>query len=135
MSDVEFKFEGMQEIMEELKKAEQRVPDVSEQVLKKGINKVRKLSKDKTPFYNKGKKHIKNSYKTLPIEYESNGMNIKMTNTAPHFHLIERGHRIVTPGGKEKGWYEGKHMVERSMEEMQMEFPKIVEKEIKKILK
>lgn len=134
MSDVEFKFDGLDEIMEELKEAERKVPDVSEKVLKKSMNKVRKLSKEKTPV-GKSKKHIKDKYKVLPIEFESDGMNIKMTNTSPTFHLIEKGHRIVTKSGVEKGWYEGKHMVERSMEEMEEEFPKILEKEIKKILK
>ncbi|AAO36623.1 hypothetical protein CTC_02127 [Clostridium tetani E88] len=132
---VDFKFDGLEETMNELKEAEKRVPELSEKALKKGMNKTKKLSKEKTSYNDKGKKHIRNSYKVLPIEYERNGMNIKMTNTAPHFHLEEKGHRIVTPGGIEKGWYEGKHMVERSMEEMEEEFPKMLEKMVKKILR
>ncbi|MCD3211110.1 HK97 gp10 family phage protein [Clostridium botulinum C/D] len=135
MSDINFSFNGLTEIMEEFKEAEKRVPDLSEKVLKKGMSKTKKLSKEKTPYYDKGKTHIKDSYKILPIEYESNGMNIKMTNTAPHFHLIEKGHRIVTRSGVEKGFKPGIHMVERSMEEMEEEFPKQVEKMVKKILK
>ncbi|NEZ47964.1 HK97 gp10 family phage protein [Clostridium niameyense] len=135
MSDVEFQFNGLDELMEEIKEAERKVPDISEKVLKKGMNKVRKLSKEKHINGKKGKKHINSSYKILPVEYESGGLNVKMTNTCPHFHLVERGHRLVTKSGKEIGFVQGKHMVERSMEEMGEEFPKMLEKEIKKILK
>ncbi|AWZ50025.1 hypothetical protein C3495_14370 (plasmid) [Clostridiaceae bacterium 14S0207] len=134
MSDIEFKFNGLDEIMEEFKEAERKVPDVSEKVLKKGMNKARKLSKEKHNGKT-GRKHINSSYKILPIEFESDGMNIKMTNTRPNFHLVERGHRLVTKNGKEIGFVQGKHMVERSMEEMEEEFPKMLKKEIKKILK
>lgn len=135
MSDINFNFNGLSELMEEFKEAEKRVPDLSEKALKKGMNKVKKLSKEKTPYYDKGRKHIKNSYKVFPIEYESNGMNIKMTNKAPHFHLIEKGHRLVTKTGREIGFVPGQHMVERSMAEMEEEFPKQIEKMIKKILR
>ncbi|MCD3234323.1 HK97 gp10 family phage protein [Clostridium botulinum D/C] len=135
MSDINFSFNGLNEIIEEFKEAEKRVPDLSEKVLKKGMNKAKKLSKEKTPYRDKSKKHIRDSYKILPIEYESNGMNIKMTNKSPKFHLIEKGHRIVTRSGVEKGFAAGVHMVERSMEEMEEEFPKQVEKMVKKILK
>ncbi|MCD3206775.1 HK97 gp10 family phage protein [Clostridium botulinum C] len=135
MSDVNFSLNGLNEIMEEFRQAEKRVPDLSEKILKKGMNKVKKLSKEKTPYRNKSKKHIRDSYKILPIEYESNGMNIKMTNKSPKFHLIEKGHRLVTKTGREIGFVPGQHMVERSMAEMEEEFPKQVEKMIKKILK
>ena len=91
---VDLNFNGLNELMEQLKKAETKVPELGEKVLKKGMNKVKKLSKEKTPYREKSKKHIRDSYKILPIEHESNGMNIKMTNKSPHFHLVERGHKL-----------------------------------------
>lgn len=135
MSDVEFKFNGLDELMEDFKSAEGKVPDLSEKVLTKGIRKVRKLSKEKHITGETGRKHINSSYKILPVNYESDSIDIKMTNTCPHFHLVERGHRLVTKGGEEIGFVQGKHMVERSMEEMEEEFPKMLEKMVKKILR
>ena len=135
MNDVDIKFEGLESLMEDLKKAEEKVPYVSQEILIKGMRKCKSLSKQKTPVTNGDHKHLKDKYKVLDVEYNHDGMSIKMTNKSQIFHLIERGHRIVTKSGVEKGWYEGKHMVERSVMEMEEIFPKIARRHIKKILK
>lgn len=136
MDSFDIEFKGLNELMEDFKKAEEKVPYLGEKVLKKGMNKCKKLSKEKTPISKHGKKHLKDSYKVLKVEYTRDGMNIKMTNKSPHFHLVEKGHRIVSPyTGEEKGFVPGAYMVKRSMAEMETIFPKQVERMVKKILK
>jgi hypothetical protein len=42
---------------------------------------------------------------------------ILVKNYSPHAHLIEDGHRIVNKSGEEKGFKEGKHVLEKAMNE------------------
>ena len=135
MSDVDFEIKGIEEFQQKLEKIKKSIPDGEEQLLKKAGNKLRKKSKDRTPV-GKSNKHLKDGYKLSNIEYESgNGMNIKMTNTSPHFHLIEKGHRKVTKSGKELGFVPGKHMVETSFKELEEELPRYIDKWMDKLLK
>ena len=135
MSDIDFDIKGIEEFQEKLEKIKKGIPDGEEQLLKKAGNKLRKKSKDRTPLGN-SEKHLKDSYRLRPIEYESdNGMNIKMTNTSPKFHLVEHGHRKVTKSGKELGFVPGKHMVETSFKELEEELPGDIDKWMDKLLK
>lgn len=134
MSDVDFEIKGIEEFQQKLDKIKKSIPDGEEKLLKKAGNKLRKKSKDKTPV-GKSHKHLKDGYKLSKIEYESNGMSIKMTNTSQHFHLVERGHRKVTKSGKEVGFVQGKHMVETSFQELEEELPGDIDKWMDKLLK
>lgn len=60
--------------------------------------------------------------------YQGNGgSSIRVYSTAPHAHLIEKGHRIVTPGGTEKGFKPGLHIFENSEKEFQNQFYEDIE--------
>ena len=37
---------------------------------------------------------------------------IRVYSAAPHAHLIENGHRLILPGGREAGFVPGKHIFE-----------------------
>lgn len=134
MADMEFSFDGLDDLQGKLDEMRKKFPQEEETLLKKAGNKLRRKSKEKTPV-GKGKKHLKDSYKLSKVNYEKDEMNITMTNTSPHFHLVEKGHRQVTKDGREIGYIEGKHMVETSMSELEMELPLELNKWLDKILR
>jgi len=125
--DFTIKFEGLTEMQTKLEKVRTELPFKEEEILQTLGKTLKTSSKDKTPV-GKGKKyHLKDKYKLSKINYEKDGTNITLTNTSPHFHLIEKGHNIVSgKGGSVIGFVPGKHMVETSMEEMEGTLPIIV---------
>lgn len=131
--DFNIEFTGLEELQNKLEEVRNRFPGEGEKILQKTGRKLRKLAKDKTPL-GPGRKHMKDKYKLSKINYEKDGININMTNTSPHFHLVEKGHRQVTKDGREIGFTPGKHMVETSMIELQQEFPQELGKWLDKIL-
>ncbi|MCD3223941.1 HK97 gp10 family phage protein [Clostridium botulinum] len=135
MSSVEFKFEGMEQFQEELKRINREFPDAQEKILDKGIKNLRKKSKKLTPYRAKDKVHIRDKYKVTKPTYNGLEMETTMTNKAPHFHLVNNGHIQLDRKGNECGFVEGQHMAERAMEEMETEFPNQVEKMIGKLLR
>ena len=92
MSSTEFKFEGMNEFQEELRRIKNEFPDAEEKILNKGIKNLKEFSKEKTPYRPQDKRHIKDEYKTTRAKWNGDCMETTMTNTAPHFHLVNNGH-------------------------------------------
>ncbi len=120
----DFETKGLTDFQQKLQTVERKAPDRIEDKLDKLGKDLRKGSKDKTPVRS-GK--LKKKYKLFENEKIPGGYQKKMTNTAPHFHLIEKGHRLVTKSGKEIGFVEGEHMVERTMKEMEETVPEELE--------
>ena len=61
---------------------------------------------------------------------------MEFRSTSPHFHLVERGHRIVDKKGRDTGKrVQGKFMVEQTALEYQKAFPKEVEKMVDSLIK
>ncbi len=56
-------------------------------------------------------------------------------NIAPHAHLIEKGHRMVTKSGEEVGFVKGKRVFESAQNEIEREYTKIIEAELDKALR
>ena len=117
---VNFRIDGLAEYREKLKLVEKRAPDRIIDKLDKTGNELRKKTREKTP---KKIGKIQKGYKLLPVEKVRGGYQKGMTNTAPHFHLVERGHRKVTKSGKEIGWTDGVFMVEKTVREMDETLP------------
>lgn len=118
----EIKFEGLTEIQQKLQEVEKKYPFESDEILKKFGKTLRKKAQDKTPKGKSGK--LKKAYKLSGVEYSTDGHSfITMTNTHPVFHLIEKGHRQTDKAGNTvgKGYVPGKHMVENSVTELDME--------------
>lgn len=70
--------------------------------------------------------------------YFNNGQyKVRVYNSAPHAHLLEYGHRIVTqkPDSKVVGFAKGYHIFSRSGTEIEVKFDQIVEKSFEKIEK
>ena len=116
------------------------MPYAKDELLEKSGRKLRQICKDKTPFKESDKIHIKNKYKLSKVERKGDTDYIEMANTAPHFHLIEHGHYQVVGGernkkGKTVGFVPGFHMVERGTEEFEEEYEEIVRKMLDTMVK
>jgi hypothetical protein len=112
----DFKMEGLEEFQEKLKTIEKKAPDRIIEKLDEEGKKLRVAARDNTP---KVTGRLRKSYKLLPVEKIQGGYQKGMTNTAPHFHLVEKGHRKVSKSGKELGWTEGLFMLEKTVKEQE----------------
>lgn len=111
----DFKIEGLEEFQEKLRTIEKKAPDRILDKLDDEGKKLRTASRMNTP---KGKTgNLRKGYKLLPVEKIQGGYQKGITNTSPHFHLVERGHRKVTPGGKEIGFVPGKFYLEKTVKQ------------------
>ncbi|WP_407309772.1 HK97 gp10 family phage protein [Desulfosporosinus sp. SB140] len=120
--DFEITFQGLDPLRTRLNEVRARYPYKEEELLLKLGATLKASSKEKTPL-GMHKKHLKNQYKLSKVQYDRNGSFITMTNTSPHFHLVEKGHQIVGKNGQEHGFASGKHMVETSMIEVEQTLP------------
>lgn len=48
---------------------------------------------------------------------EDTGMAVLVYNSAPHFHLVEQGHNLVSKNGTTLGFVPGKHVMEKTRQE------------------
>ncbi|HEX2986095.1 MAG TPA: HK97 gp10 family phage protein [Caproiciproducens sp.] len=123
-------FHGLDEYSTQLEEVRKRYPDAAEAELRKLGNKFKKKVIEKTPE-GKGKNDkykLKKSYHLSSTKQAGSTLFLEFNSSSPHFHLVERGHRIVDKDGKEHGFKSGVHMVENSSNEFEEEMPEDVEK-------
>lgn len=162
-----FQVQGFGELQAKLDRVVREYPFESEQLLTKTGNKFRTHVKQITPDGgnpNKKRKLLK-SYRVSKVQGYGLDLYVEFRSTAPHFHLVERGHKIVAPytsygvrmkranetmkknEGKQKtfnmkkykkstgGRVAGKYMVKTTALKFQNEFPKDVEKMVNKFVR
>jgi len=128
---------GLDTMQKKLSYVATKYPYESEILLKKMGNKFRNSVKKKTPNsgYESKRKLIK-SYRVSKVQGAGKDLYVEFRSTSPHFHLVERGHRIVDKNGRDTGKrVQGKFMVEKTVLEYQKDFPKEVEKMVDQLLK
>lgn len=126
-----YEFRGTEELAADFDRAVQEYPYEAEAALNRVGNKFRRSVIEKTPITEKEHKNkLKKSFKKKIVGY-GNDIEWQLQNKAPHFHLIERGHKLVNHKGEAIGFIPGKHMVESTAQE----FESIVPDEMKKMLR
>ena len=128
---------GLDTMQNKLKYVVTHYPYESEILLKKMGNKFRTSVKRRTPDSGlQSKRKLMKSYRVSKVQGTGKDLYVEFRSTSPHFHLVERGHRIVDKKGRDTGKrVEGKFMVEQTILEYQKEFPKEVEKMVDNLLK
>lgn len=138
-------FKGMEEFMAKLDAISDEYADTAEKHLNHAGNKLKKMAKKATPvgkdeyITKNGKKvvnerkHMANRWKSEIVGLSGNELEYQLRNTAPNFHLVERGHVKKTPGGKEVGFVKGQHFFQKAMNDFQASGT--VEKELEKFAK
>ncbi len=129
--------QGLDTLQQKLKYISNRYPYESEVLLTKMGNKFRNSVKKKTPDSGyESKRKLMKSYRVSKVQGAGKDLYVEFRSTSPHFHLVERGHRIVNKNGRDSGKrVQGKFMVEQTALEYQKAFPKEVEKMVDNLLK
>ena len=129
---------GLEEYRETIEYLEKIFPKETKSIARKVGNKVRTIVRRE--FRARVKSETGNAQKSIkrgnPFEDISGEMTIRVyasSKLAPHYHLLENGHRIVTKKGVEKGYKEGYHVFEKANGEIEANFTRIVENELDKI--
>jgi len=97
----------------ELQKVAREFPKKEKIFMQKEGRKLRaKTLREARTLGKKTGNYLKSIKRGKAYRYEDDTMAIRVYSTAPHAHLIEEGHRIVTPEGKEAGFVPGRHIFE-----------------------
>lgn len=138
---------GIGELMEEMQDAIKKYPDIAKEALevsgKKFKNAVKKETRSAT-FTHTG--NLQKGYKLDGVEGYGPYMHINFRATAPHFHLIENGHELVSQrtkkgkklksGGQSIGFVPGRLIVAAVRADFsENRFPEEMEKAMEKLLK
>lgn len=129
--------QGLDTLEQKLNYISNRYPYESEVLLTKMGNKFRSSVKKKTPDSGyESKRKLMKSYRVSKVQGAGKDLYVEFRSTSPHFHLVERGHRIVNKKGRDTGKrVQGKFMVEQTVLEYQKAFPKEVEKMVDNLLR
>ena len=110
---------SFEEFIDRLQTVQKNFPDDVETVLNRGANRMIKALKTNSP--DSGKDHKRKLNKSWKKKIEGYGKDIhaNIYSTASHFHLVDRGHKIVDKKGHEKGFVQGKHFLQKTIDEQQ----------------
>ena len=95
---------SFEEFIGRLQTVQKNFPDDVETVLNRGANRMIKALKTNSPDSGKDHKGKLNKSWKKKIEGYGKDIHANIYSTAPHFHLIDRGHKIVDKKGQEKGF-------------------------------
>lgn len=128
-------FIGLDGLLEDMHVMVSRVPDdVNKAVIKTAKDWTKDCNAKMPSSYKDGSKGLKR-WKTK-TNYGSTGMiaSVGVTNKAPHFHLVENGHRKFINGVDTGGFVAGKHYAEKTREEYESKYPDMMQSAINKAL-
>ena len=133
---------GFDELEKAMKQCEKNYPSQADAFLMAEGRAVNKRTKSLTPVRTK---KLRSSWRTKKVKLYKGGKVrvVRVQSTAPHAHLIELGHKIVSGGRtrergrklKSGGYVQGDFMLEKSMSEAQAKFNSGAEKLLDKITK
>ena len=141
MNEVQISVDGLEELSKDLEKLVSKYPDRAGDLLRKSAREFRKkyvqnVRSNVKHTSGRGKSLTKlATTKVYPLQGLGKKQYVDIGSTAPHFHLYERGHTMVTPGGRTVGRVEGRKMMERTVDEYNEKLPEIAQGMIDELLK
>ena len=129
--------QGLDTLQKKLNYISTRYPYESEILLGRMGNKFRNSVRKKTPDSGvASKRKLMKSYRVSKAQGAGKDLYVEFRSTSPHFHLVERGHKIIDKNGRNTGKRaQGKFMVEQTALEYQKAFPKEVERMVDNLLR
>lgn len=110
---------SFEEFIGRLQTVQKNFPDDVATVLNRGANRMIKALKTNSPDSGKDHKGKLNKSWKKKIEGYGKDIHANIYSTAPHFHLVDRGHKIMDKKGHEKGFVQGKHFLQKIIDEQQ----------------
>lgn len=126
-------FENLDEFRDKLNSVVEEYTETAEKHLKRAGNKLKKLAADNTPVSGKSAKPLAKSWKGKVTGLSNDEIQYELRNTSKVYHLVERGHAIVDHKGNVKGFVQGKHFFDKTMQEF--ENSDIMQTELEKFFK
>jgi hypothetical protein len=127
---------GLDEFTAQLEEVKKKYPDAAITELQHLGSMLKKKAIEKSPEgKSKDKYKLKKSYHLSQPKQINGTVFLEFRSSSPHFHLIERGHKMVGKGGKELGFIPGVFMVKHSVDEMEKEIPAELEAWLDKLTK
>lgn len=107
----------IEQFIARIDEAQRDFPGDTEESLIKGAKKLTKAIKQNSPQgKQKHKNKLKNSWR-VQISGSTEGLEAQIYSKAPHFHLVDRGHVIKTPGGSVRGFKQGEHFLQKTLDD------------------
>jgi hypothetical protein len=120
MADVELDTKQLEEFSKSLLGVCDIYLDTAEKHLKTAGNKLKKAAKENSPDSGaEHKKKLNKSWKSEIEGYNASDLQYKLWSSAPHYHLVERGHAMVTKDGKTVGFVQGTHFFDKTVKEFE----------------
>jgi hypothetical protein len=138
LADIDFDMKGFDELENSLKGAIKKYPDMAEDRLedisRKFKNRVIKITHQAVETHSG---RLVKGFKLGKIRGYGINMEKDFRGTAPHFHLIENGHRLTDKDGKSigKGWVKGYQIVKQARDEYAEKMPEEMQGLIDDIVK
>lgn len=132
-------FTNLDEFLANLSAVSNEYVGTAEKHLRRTGNRLKRQVKANTPEGEapadgtKKSKHMKDRWKSEVKGISGNDLEYDLFSTAPHFHLVERGHAKVTPGGRVVGFVPGKHFFQKTVQQFQASGE--VDKQLEKFMK
>lgn len=133
MSNAELDFKELEAYSAELLDAVNKFPGTAEKHLRSAGNQFKKMLISKSP--NSGSEHKRKLIKSWHSEikgYTGSELSCDIYSTAPHFHLVNRGHVLKNQRGQTIGFVQGQHFLEAAAQEVETD---ILPNEWEKLLK
>ena len=125
---------GLDELLQNMNTVINEYQDTAEKHLNKAGNKLKKMVKEASPDSGTThKKKLNKSWKSKVTGTSAEDTEYQLWSTAPHYHLVARGHVIKTPGGKVKGFRQGNNFLQKAVDQFSAE--DIAGKELEKLAK
>lgn len=116
------KFKNLDEYIQAVAKTGQNADKKIRKFLNKQGKEFIEEAKDITPYRAGGKRHIRDSYVSKQVQFVDKGYSKPITNKAPHHHLVNNGHNLVSKSGKVIGYVSGQRYIERTTESRRPKF-------------
>lgn len=116
---MDFKIDGLTNFQKDLLEvAQEKLPKETFGIMRKIGSKARThVAKEARSKVKKKAGTYHKKFKRGKVFKDNKGQIIvRVVNSSPHAHLIEHGHRNVTPGGREVGFTTGKKVMEQGIQ-------------------
>lgn len=135
---VTIRFEGLDEFMRNIEAIADQYPQTAEKHLRRVGNRLRRKVIQNTPMgktdeeYKKEVRHgfgnyevvkrrskikLKNSWTAKVVNFRGHSLAYQLRSKSRRFHLVERGHVKVTPGGQVRGFVQGRFFFKNAVDE------------------
>ena len=134
---IEVSVDGFDELVADMKKLVKEFPDEAGDELRKIGLSIKKDTIIETRrlciCHPNSKYSLLKNYGVSKVRGVYLNQEVDIFTKSPHFHLVEDGHRMVTPGGRHVGQVEGRHMLGNVIEKYEPEMPQRFRQMIDKI--